>query len=259
MERNHESLRPRRTPTAPEPTWCAWLVCSAAQVPSDDDWLAPAERAHLAALRIHRRRAEWRLGRWTAKLAVALVDGRGDLALDRIAIIATESGAPLPLIDATPARCAISISHAAGRGLCTIGPSTVALGCDLERVEPRSSAFLGDYFTVAEGAAVELAGSDQRACLATLIWSAKEAALKALREGLRLDAREVEVTPASSVPVEGWHELLITHLPSGQRFDGWWRHEGGLVVTVVADTELGLPQALDARAPRGQRVARGTP
>jgi hypothetical protein len=36
----------------------------------------------------------------------------------------------------------------------------------------------------------------ERAVLATLIWSAEEAALPALREGLRLDTREVEVTPA---------------------------------------------------------------
>jgi 4'-phosphopantetheinyl transferase len=259
VNRDHQSVRNPPPPAAPDRAWCAWLACDAAQVPSDDDWLTPAERAHLAALHIHRRRAEWRLGRWTAKHAVALADGRGALTLDRIAIIATESGAPLALIDSTPARCAISISHAAGRGLCVVGPSAVALGCDLERVEPRSAAFVADYFTAAERAVVEQAASDQRACLATLIWSAKEAALKALRDGLRLDTREVEVKLASGVRVEGWRPLLITHPPSGQRFDGWWRHEGDLVATVAADTRLDLPQALDARALMGQPAARATP
>jgi 4'-phosphopantetheinyl transferase len=222
-------------------------VCAAAQVPGDDDWLTPAERARLAELRIGRRGAEWRLGRWTAKRAVALVDGRA-LTFDRIAIIATESGAPLALIDSTPAPCAISISHTAGRGLCVVAPSAVALGCDLERVEPRGGAFVADYFTAAERAVVEQAAADQRACLATLIWSAKEAVLKALREGLRLDTREVEVTPASAAAVEGWRPLVGTHAPSGRRFDGWWRRAGDLVATVAADTRLGAPQALGWRA-----------
>jgi 4'-phosphopantetheinyl transferase len=248
VERDHEPARPGRLPAAPEPTWCAWLMCDAAQVPSDDDWLTPSERAHLAALRIQRRRAEWRLGRWTAKLAVALVDGRGGLARDRIAIIATERGAPLALIDSTPARCAISISHAAGRALCVVGPSALALGCDLERVEPRSDAFVTDYFTAAERSVVARAAPHERPGLATLIWSAKEAALKALREGLRLDTREVEVTPASGASMQGWCPLVTTHAPSARRFDGWWRREGDLVATVAGDAPLGPPQALDARA-----------
>ena len=109
------AAKPGQRPAAgAETAWCAWLLDAAAHLPNDDAWLTPAERAHLVALRVQRRRTDWRLGRWTAKCAVALVDGRDDLTLDRIAIIATESGAPLALIDATPARCAISISHAAG-------------------------------------------------------------------------------------------------------------------------------------------------
>lgn len=252
--------KPGQRPAAgAETARCAWLLDDADDVPNDDAWLTAAERAHLVALRIERRRADWRLGRWTAKRAVALVDGRDDLTLDRIAIIATESGAPLALIDATPARCAISISHAAGYGLCVIGAAGVALGCDLERIEPRSAAFVADSFTAAERALVDQAASDERSCLATLIWSAKEAALKALREGLRLDTREVEVTPAFTVPVQGWRPLLTTHPSSGRRFAGWWRQTGDLVATVAADPPLGVPQALDPRALMSRRAARTTP
>jgi 4'-phosphopantetheinyl transferase len=220
----------------------------AERVPAGDDWLAPAERARLAALRVERRRAAWRLGRWTAKRAVALADGRCGLALDRIAIIATESGAPLALIDAAPAPCAISISHAAGRALCVVAPPAAAVGCDLERVEPRSAAFVADYFTAAERAAVDRAAPHERAVLATLIWSAKEAVLKAMREGLRLDTRAAEVTPASGVSVQGWRPLSAVHPFSGRRFDGWWRREGDCVATVAADAALEPPRALDLRA-----------
>jgi 4'-phosphopantetheinyl transferase len=221
---------------------CAWLMQTAADIPRADAWLSAAERAHLATLTVVRRRLDWRLGRWTAKCAVARIDGRPELTLARIAIIATESGAPLALLDSTPAPYTISIGHAAGRALCVVGPPAVALGCDIERLEPRSDAFVADYFTAAERAVVEQAASDDRASLVTLIWSAKEAALKALREGLRLDTREVEVEPAAAPPVQGWCPLVIAHTPSGMRFEGWWRDAGGLVATVAAAPPLGPPQ-----------------
>jgi hypothetical protein len=39
-----------------------WLTQTLADVPRQDDWLTPAERACLAKLRFPKRRAEWRLG-----------------------------------------------------------------------------------------------------------------------------------------------------------------------------------------------------
>jgi 4'-phosphopantetheinyl transferase len=200
------------------------LLQPLAAVPADDDWLAPTERARLAALRIPKRRADWRLGRWTAKCAVAA-------ALDcdpaRIAIIATESGAPLALRDGVPAPVAISLSHAAGHGLCAVAPAGVVLGCDLERIEPRSAAFARDYFTATEQA---LIGTDPR--LATRLWCAKEAVLKALGDGLREDTRAVEVGMGTG-SADGWSRLTAVHTASGRRFDAWWRELDGLVAVIA--------------------------
>ena len=83
--------------------------------------------------------------------------------------------------------------------------------------------------------------------MATLIWSAKEAVLKALREGLRVDTREVNVTRTAAASIAGWGRLIITHADSGRCFDGWWQLEGDLIATVAADTRLAPPRPLLAR------------
>ena len=48
-----------------------WLEQVEGDVPPNDDWLSASEAACLARLRFAKRRADWRLGRWTAKCAVS--------------------------------------------------------------------------------------------------------------------------------------------------------------------------------------------
>ena len=43
-----------------------------ADLPTADDWLSPNEQALLNVMRFAGRRSDWRLGRWTAKNALAL-------------------------------------------------------------------------------------------------------------------------------------------------------------------------------------------
>ena len=61
-------------------TTVAWLEQSEADLPPHDDWLSVDEALQLDRLRFAKRRADWRLGRWTAKprlelLFVACVTG----------------------------------------------------------------------------------------------------------------------------------------------------------------------------------------
>jgi len=81
-----------------------------------------------------------------------------------------------------------------------------------------------------------------------LVWLAKESALKALRQGLRLDTRSVEATldPAAG-DGEGWRPLGVRH--GERRFAGWWRPVGGHVLTVATDPPCG-PPALRRQQPR---------
>ena len=49
-----------------------WLEQSEGDVPTTDDWLSPDEVVRLSTMRIAKRRSDWRLGRWTAKNALAV-------------------------------------------------------------------------------------------------------------------------------------------------------------------------------------------
>ena len=108
----------------------------------------------------------------------------------------------------------------------------------LETVEERSPAFLVDFFTDDEQQLAADAPAIHRDLLVTLLWSAKESALKAMGCGLRSDTRWVSVAPDHILNPsdEQWNQLSITHR-SGRIFRGWWSEFGGLVRTVVAEPD----------------------
>jgi 4'-phosphopantetheinyl transferase len=213
-----------------------WLEQGASDMPMGDWWLSESERARLDALRFPKRRADWRLGRWTAKCAVSgyLDLSRSPEALAGIELRPAPSGAPEVFRYGRPAPLAVSLSHSRNTGLCVVTQAGVEVGCDLETVEARAPAFLTDYFTDDERrlvARMPVAGRDR---LVTLLWTAKESVLKALGCGLRLDTRSVNANPSDFLQArdEGWHRVSATET-SGRTFDGWWRDSGDLVRTVV--------------------------
>lgn len=230
-----------------------WLEQTAADVPSDHGWLSANEADRLQSLLVPKRRDDWRLGRWTAKRAVAgcLNMPHDRHGLSSVEIRAAASGAPEAFVANQPVAVTISISHRSGLAICAIAPSGGLLGCDLEVIEARSNAFAADYFTAEEQRVVARAPLQDHARLLTLLWSAKESALKALREGLRLDTRCVSVSlddwyvrsdggaaedpgpEARSSDADSWRPLKVRHT-GGQVFSGWWRASCSMVRTVVS-------------------------
>jgi len=213
-------------------------------VDSDINWLSPSERVRLAALRFPKRRADWLLGRWTAKRAVAeWLKLSGNLQNPaEVEIRAAADGAPEVFLAGQSAPLAISLSHRAGFAVCAVAPEGTALGCDLEFIEPHSEVFVADYFSAEERNLVDLEKMPPaRSRLVTLIWSAKESALKALRAGLRLDTRCVVVSPGNGIGL--WHPLQVRH-DSGRAFNGWWQTSRGMVRTVLTDPPALSPIAL---------------
>jgi 4'-phosphopantetheinyl transferase len=224
-----------------------WLEQTEASVPAENDWLSAKESAVLNGMRFAKRRADWRLGRWTAKHAVAsfLELPTDAQALAEIEIRPASSGAPEVFIRNCPAAVTVSISHRSGASICAVTMSGVDLGCDQEVIEPRSDAFVADYFTENEQALVAHVCEAERSRLVTLLWSAKESALKALREGLRLDTRSVDVNPVDeALDFNGWRSLRIC--ADGRRFQGWWQQTRGMVRTFVADPPSDPPVLLQA-------------
>jgi 4'-phosphopantetheinyl transferase len=226
-----------------------WLEQSLADVPKQNDWLSTSDLARLDGMRFEKRRTDWRLGRWTAKRALAarlhLPDHFQSLA--EIEIRPALSGAPEVFLANEPAEVTISISHRDGMAICAVAAAGASLGCDLEIVEPRSDAFVADYFTADEQRLVFQAGAADRFQMLALLWSAKESALKAMRIGLRLDTRDVVVNPwvaaaregqpaherGSSVGSNCWRPLQVC-CRADQVFQGWWRREHNVMRTMVA-------------------------
>jgi 4'-phosphopantetheinyl transferase len=217
-------------------------LVAAADVPAGNVWLGPRERDVLGALRFPKRRADWRLGRYAAKRAAAAWLGRPSepLALAELEVLADDSGAPR-LHSSGAAPIALSLSHRVGWALAAVAPPDVALGCDLELVEPRSAAFLADYLTPRERAFVAAGGPRDVALRTTLVWSAKECALKALREGLRLDTWSVELAARDGGQECGWWRVAAQAAPAGPPFEGWWCRAGSLLACVLGSPALEAP------------------
>lgn len=221
-----------------------WATCSFQDLPEHDEWLGSEERAQLATLRFPKRRHDWRLGRWTAKRVVSsALEAAGawhvgspiDSArrMDAIQIVAAPDGAPEPKLTPATGDIVLSLSHSGDRGFAAASPTRMALGCDVERIEPRSEAFIADVFALEELPALSyLSRMFHRDLAATLVWSAKESALKALRTGLREDTRSVVVD------VDISRGGLSVRSAKGQ-MHGWWWVDEGFVHTLVSDCRRG--------------------
>jgi phosphopantetheinyl transferase len=130
-----------------------------------------------------KRIAERIAGRVAAKRAVMAQTGAAakDIHIENLA-----SGAPIVRIGQQLGPH-LSLSHSNGQAIaivCTEG----AVGVDLEAIEVRSPAFVSEWFSDSEQ---QLVGTDPQR--QTLAWSAKEAILKALGQGMALNPREVHL------------------------------------------------------------------
>jgi len=243
-----------------------WLAVCEDDIPSGDEWLSAAERARQDRMRFTKRRTEYRLRRYAGKRAVAVALGLADRLAEPSRLAGVEllnrpGGAPFVRLDGQDAAVDVSLTDRAGWAVCLVGPEgTMAsgtLGVDLEIVEDRSATFVADYFTPAERAFIHgcgTPGSDGWAWSANLLWSAKEAALKVLRVGLRADTRSVEVSLDLQPRADGWAALSV-EASSGEVFPGWWRRDGSYLLTLAAREPHQPPTLLGG----GSDLAHGIP
>jgi 4'-phosphopantetheinyl transferase len=229
-------------------TAAGWLSRSRADVPTGLEWLGPAERRVLADLRIDRRRADWCLGRFTAKAAVGASLG---VEPERVQILAAADGAPEAWIDGERTPVSVSLSHRAGRAMAAVAEAPAVVGCDLEVVEERSDAFAREWLAPAERRLLLRCAGADGARVANLLWSAKEAAAKVRREGLRLDVRRAVAIPEEpGTPAPSWRPLRVVWPEAGvAATPAWWRAEPGWVMVVASSAAMGAPRALDGSDP----------
>ncbi len=244
-----------------------WMLCRAEenwpwwQGTGEPEFLSPAEADRLAGMKFHKRRREWLLGRYAAKsLLRACVPGLAERTSQEITIKNEPFGAPFFVVDGIgryPA--SISISHREGMAACALVLGTDGqVGIDLERIEEHPQEFVEDFFTAGEVRTSLICPADCRDTWVTLVWSAKEAVLKALSLGLSVDSRSVEIVLANGlesssrrqhdaacepgvvrrIPAspeeDGWLALEIySTLPEANGVQAWWRRCGQYAVTLA--------------------------
>lgn len=213
-----------------------WLARGERDLPTGTGWLSAAEAEYCARLRFTKRRTEFLVARWAAKQAMAGLPGcAGDPS--RLEVRRHPTGAPEAHADGRRLDVGTSLSDRTSWAVCLLGLGPGMVGCDLELVEPRSAAFVADYFTPAERRYI--GSCDLRA---NLLWSAKESALKVLGTGLRRDTRSVEVTVHGRGA--GWSPLVVRAAGAGE-FPGWWIRHGDFLLTVAATVPTAPPVGLD--------------
>jgi len=222
-----------------------WLLQSQSDVPAEDWWLSDRERASLEAFKFPKRRNDWRLGRWTAKQATHFYlldthlfpsENKNQLRLADLEIFPAPDGAPQLLVSGIPAGLSLSISHSEHYGFCAVSRREVALGCDIELIQEHEVNFAEDYFIDEEKELLLRVPDLSKNVVLTLIWSGKEAALKALRQGLRLDTRSVAVSFDLRQDGENsWSALSVRSLEPSCIFGGWWRKSQSFILTIVSD------------------------
>ena len=180
------------------------------------------------------------LGRWVAKQALLDLTQLEPSDIARFEILSASSGAPVANLDGRPCEAGLSISHSNGRGFSAVSSEISDLGCDLELVEQRSAAFVDTFFTAAESERVERAVVEYRDTLVTMIWSAKESTLKALRTGLKVDTRSVEVIEDRHSSGQGWGSARTIVEDAGE-FNCLWRRDGDFVLTIASREPVETP------------------
>ena len=225
-----------------------YLSARAEELPHDPSWLTPAEQAVLDKLWFEKRRNDWLLGRWVAKRALSAAMGLANEDLARWQILAAGDGAPEVWFDGEASELIVSISHSNEFALAAVAPTGVAVGCDIEKIEPRDPSFAETFLTRREQLAVATTQEETRPAIVTLLWSTKESVLKMTREGLRADTWTIEVHVPTTVEPEVWQPLYARQVASERRFHGWWRRGKRFIATIIADQGPEMPIDLGAAA-----------
>ena len=104
-----------------------WLQQNQADVSPQDHWLSETETALLDEMRFLKRRADWRLGRWTAKNALAARLNLPARAFSSLEIRPAKSGAPQAYFLDKLCPVSISLSHRDGKAVCVLADARTPL------------------------------------------------------------------------------------------------------------------------------------
>ncbi len=204
-----------------------------------DGYLHPEEREEGKRFRHPGRHRQFQLGRAAAKNLLIQRGPEADLpALGPrgIWIHRTPAGWPQVLDgQGRPLPVSLSIAHTQDRALCAMCPAAEgSLGADMELVDERPRPFLEDFYTDDEREQLAPLPNEERARMATLFWTIKEAVLKARRTGLTENAKNVDVESVDERAGEGWSRTEVG-LAEGHRPEVFfrWAEDGRLALAIA--------------------------
>jgi len=202
-----------------EPGW------ESAQVNNGLTFLTAAEQNQWQTLRFAKKRSERLFGRYTAKALLA-IDG---MTSDSVEVANDPDGVPRVFQGGREVAGCLSISHRQRAAFCAWSRADgVSLGADVEWIEPRSAAFVGDYLTEGERASLPPGEGD---LYINLIWSAKESVLKALKTGLKIDPLRIDISIERPIKLDrGWQRFRVNGMSAVY---GVWQRRGVYVLTLA--------------------------
>lgn len=214
-----------------------WSVQSIDSIPEDLDWLSPPEQNRYQQFRFPKRQHEWLLGRWAAKnLLSNLLTDTDTLPIRELSIHNEDSGAPFVIWNDRRLEGSLSISHRSENAVAAFCfDPEISIGIDLEEIEAKSRGFVEDYFTELETRMVFSLSIDEQALAASLLWSGREAIVKALQIGLRIDTRQIAFNLPSLSSPEGWQPVEILQCPAESKnlLLFWWKLNHALVTLAI--------------------------
>jgi NAD(P)-dependent dehydrogenase (short-subunit alcohol dehydrogenase family)/phosphopantetheinyl transferase/acyl carrier protein len=196
---------------------------AAMAVAAESAELSVDDREKMQARGTPRRQADRVAGQLAALRAV-----RALAPADRVTVEREPGGRPI--VRGTEPAVEVSITHTRGEGRAFAVRGARA-GLDMEDVEARPESFVAEWFTDAERAWAH--GDLDR----TVVWSVKEAVLKALGAGMALNPREIEVVGVeagvATVRLRGEVAATHTRLGGAPMRVRVGVHAGRVVVTAV--------------------------
>ncbi|MHB8088670.1 MAG: 4'-phosphopantetheinyl transferase family protein [Anaerolineaceae bacterium] len=192
--------------------------------------------------KIPKRKSEWLASRLLVKQLVQKIIATDMLfPLKAITFHKETSGVPIVMVDGLGRVGWLSISHSHDGVLAAFTQDRkVHFGADLEFIESRSLDLFADYFTPSEIAWIASSQMDKKDFHANLVWSAKEAYLKAIEKGLQMDTRKIEIHPSGESSFsKGWNR--IGFMVEGFNSQSWQilysRHQGFVMTICLPENQ----------------------
>jgi phosphopantetheinyl transferase len=206
--------------------------------------LSQAELDEFSMFKVLKRQREWLCSRVLLKNLVLMQPQLvGTLNKNQLTVKKEPTGVPFIEIETFERMDGFfAISHSGYWAACGFTPDRILhFGLDIEVIADHSDIFVVDYFTESEIELVNGSSKEHKALISTLIWSAKEAVLKALTEGLRMDTRNIEIAIPKRLFLADWQPLEILS-EQNKNWRLFARQSGDLLLTLCIPNTTQLDQ-----------------